>query len=123
MSSYLHMILQFDWLNLLSLQFDWFIYSCLPCFKDPCKSPSPDGKQDFEKVLFWHRKAAEGGNSTGMTNVGYAYEKELGVKKDCRKARIWYQMSAVSCCYIIAPFPFHCIPCFLNIFSRTRGTN
>lgn len=49
-----------------------------------------------EKAVYWFRKMAEHGNSTGMYNLGLYYAKGFGVKRDFAQAAYWMEKSAES---------------------------
>ncbi|MHB8166731.1 MAG: hypothetical protein ACYDDT_08165 [Sulfuricella sp.] len=47
-------------------------------------------KQDYEKALYWFRKAAENGNVMAMKSLAHIYEKGLdGVHADQKTAEYW----------------------------------
>lgn len=47
-------------------------------------------KQDYEKALYWFRKAAEKGNKMAMRSLAHIYEKGLdGVAPDAKAAKNW----------------------------------
>ncbi|KAF9930950.1 hypothetical protein FBU30_011059 [Linnemannia zychae] len=50
--------------------------------------------EDIQLAMFWHRKAADQGDSTGQRKVGYIYDFGLGVPKDEAMAVEWYTKSA-----------------------------
>jgi TPR repeat protein len=75
----------------------------------PCYRPLPDGlgKDAAERALirghhsrldeesvYWYRIAAEDGNTSGMWQMGNAYQHAHGVPKDYQKALYWYQVAA-----------------------------
>jgi len=49
---------------------------------------------DYGQALEWYKKAAEHGHATAMNNIGYLYEKGLGVKLDYAIAVQWYTKAA-----------------------------
>lgn len=47
-------------------------------------------KQNFERALYWFRKAAENGNQMAMNSLAHIYEKGLdGVAADAKTAKYW----------------------------------
>jgi TPR repeat protein len=52
------------------------------------------GKEGLSQALYWYRKAAEAGDSGGMSKTGAMYEKGLGVEKDHAQAVFWYRKAA-----------------------------
>ena len=50
--------------------------------------------QDYEKALFWYRKAANQGNDRAQSRLGDMYSEGLGVEQDYEEAAKWYRKSA-----------------------------
>lgn len=50
--------------------------------------------QDYEKALFWYRKAANQGNDRAQSRLGDMYSEGLGVEQDYEEAAKWYRRSA-----------------------------
>ena len=50
--------------------------------------------QDYAKALEWLEKAADLGNATAMSNIGYFYKNGYGVEQDYEKALEWYEKAA-----------------------------
>lgn len=50
--------------------------------------------QDYERALFWYRKAANQGNDRAQSRLGDMYSEGLGVKQDYKEAAKWYGRSA-----------------------------
>jgi len=50
--------------------------------------------KDYEKALFWYRKAAEQHNPTAQFNLGVMYESGTGVARSLSDAINWYQKAA-----------------------------
>ena len=55
---------------------------------------SNEATVDMERALYWLEKAADKGSKAATYHLGTLYEYGLGVKKDLKKAREWYQRSA-----------------------------
>jgi TPR repeat protein len=51
-------------------------------------------KQDYAEAMAWYRKAADQGDATAQSLIGWLYEKGQGVSKDCDQAKAWYQKAA-----------------------------
>ena len=51
-------------------------------------------RKDYVEAMRWDRQAADQGNATAQTYVGYLYEKGLGVPQDLAEARSWYRRAA-----------------------------
>jgi TPR repeat protein len=49
---------------------------------------------DYAEALKWWRKAAEQGNATGQTSLGFMYEKGKGVTQDYAEAAKWFRKAA-----------------------------
>lgn len=49
---------------------------------------------NFAEAARWYRKAAEQGFARGMINLGFLYEKGLGVERDPAAALQWYRKAA-----------------------------
>jgi TPR repeat protein/uncharacterized caspase-like protein len=49
---------------------------------------------NFQESAFWYSKAATGGNSEGMTNLGVLYATGKGVARDEELAVAWYRKAA-----------------------------
>ena len=50
--------------------------------------------KDYAEAVKWLRKAAEQGNASGQSFLGYMYQYGLGVSKDYAEAVKWYRKSA-----------------------------
>lgn len=50
--------------------------------------------QDFQKAVFWYRKAAEQGRPVAQYNLGNKYRYGEGVPKDFKQARFWFDKAA-----------------------------
>ena len=50
--------------------------------------------KDYEKALFWYRKAANQGNDRAQSRLGDMYSEGLGVEQDYEEAVKWYRRSA-----------------------------
>lgn len=50
--------------------------------------------KDYEKALFWYRKAANQGNDRAQSRLGDMYSGGLGIKQDYEEAAKWYRRSA-----------------------------
>lgn len=53
-------------------------------------------RHDYAEAMRWDRQAAEQGDATAQTYVGYLYEKGLGVPQDYAKALGWYRKAAAA---------------------------
>src|SRR5439155_14303600 len=51
-------------------------------------------RKDYVEAMRWDRQAADQGNTTAQTYVGYLYENGLGVAQDYGEALRWYRMAA-----------------------------
>ena len=51
-------------------------------------------KGDYSEAVKWYRKAAELGNASGQTDLGYMYLNGYGVSKDYTEAVKWYRKAA-----------------------------
>ena len=51
-------------------------------------------KKDYEKAVYWFRKAAEQGHAPAKCNLGWMYSHGSGVKKDLEKAVDWFREAA-----------------------------
>ena len=50
--------------------------------------------KDYTEAVKWYRKSAEKGNANGQFNLGYMYDKGLGVAQDYTEAVRWYRKAA-----------------------------
>ena len=50
--------------------------------------------QDYPEAVRWYRKAAEQGDASAQTNLGFMYKKGLGVDQDDREVAHWYLKAA-----------------------------
>lgn len=50
--------------------------------------------KNYAEAILWDRKAADQGNATAQTYVGYLYEKGLGVPRDYAQALSWYRKAS-----------------------------
>lgn len=53
-------------------------------------------KRDYQKSLFWYKKAAEEGNEYAMNYVGHFYANGFGVARDFGEAGRWYEKAAAA---------------------------
>ena len=51
-------------------------------------------RKDYVEAMRWDRQAADQGNVTAQTYVGYLYENGLGVPRDYAEALSWYRKAA-----------------------------
>ena len=51
--------------------------------------------KDYEKALYWTRRAAEHGDRDGQCNLAWIYEEGFGVEKDLERAGYWYKQAAL----------------------------
>jgi hypothetical protein len=51
-------------------------------------------RKDYVEAMRWDRQAADQGNATAQTYLGYLYENGLGVSQDYGEALRWYRMAA-----------------------------
>ena len=49
---------------------------------------------DYAQALAWTRKAAERGNAAAQHNLGFIYDRGVGVRRDPSAAINWYRRSA-----------------------------
>ncbi|HIU33505.1 MAG TPA: sel1 repeat family protein, partial [Candidatus Pullichristensenella excrementigallinarum] len=47
--------------------------------------------RDDKTAVSWYQKAADAGNATAMSNLGYCYENGYGVEQNYEMALEWYQ--------------------------------
>ena len=50
--------------------------------------------RDYEKALFWYKKAANQDNDRAQSRLGDMYSEGLGVRQDYEEAAKWYRRSA-----------------------------
>ena len=50
--------------------------------------------QDYAEAVRWYRKAAEQGEATAQTNLGFMCQRGLGVPQDYAEAVRWYRKAA-----------------------------
>jgi TPR repeat protein len=50
--------------------------------------------ENYGEARLWHEKAAEKGEMTSMTNLGWLYQNGKGVAQDFVKARLWFEKAA-----------------------------
>ena len=50
--------------------------------------------QNFQKSVYWFRKAARQGNASAEDNLGFAYDSGMGVPKNYQKAVYWWRKAA-----------------------------
>jgi TPR repeat protein len=56
-----------------------------------------DGEtQDYAQAIVWYRKAADQGDTSAETNLGFMYSKGQGVTIDHAQALFWYRKAAMS---------------------------
>ena len=51
-------------------------------------------QKNLEQAVYWHRQSAQQGNRVAQSNLGYCYERGIGILKDEREAVYWYQEAA-----------------------------
>src|SRR5579864_2874174 len=51
-------------------------------------------RKDYVEAMRWDRQAAEQGDATAQTYVGYLYERGLGVPQNLAEALTWYRKAA-----------------------------
>jgi TPR repeat protein len=51
---------------------------------------------DYQLAMNWYRKAADQHDDSAQNNIGYLYEKGLGVARDYSQAACWYQLAAAT---------------------------
>jgi TPR repeat protein len=51
-------------------------------------------RKDYVEAMRWYRQAADQGNTTAQTHVGYLYEKGRGAPQDYGEALRWYRKAA-----------------------------
>jgi TPR repeat protein len=51
-------------------------------------------RKDYVEAMYWNRQAADQGNATAQTYVGYLYEKGLGAPQAYAEALSWYRKAA-----------------------------
>jgi len=61
------------------------------------------GTEDYQKALYWFKKAAKQGNAEAENYIGIMYDKGLGVPQDYSKADYWYKKAAKQG-YVIAEY-------------------
>ena len=50
--------------------------------------------RDYEKAMFWYRKAADRGDASSQFQLGYMYYRGDGVVQDYEEAAFWYRKAA-----------------------------
>ena len=50
--------------------------------------------KDYNQAVYWYQKAAEQGHAGAQCNLGFCYEKGLGVAQDWNQAVYWYRRAA-----------------------------
>lgn len=50
--------------------------------------------RDYNKAIYWFRKAADGGSTRAESWLGYMYQMGHGVNRDYKEALRWYQRAA-----------------------------
>jgi TPR repeat protein len=50
--------------------------------------------KDYEKAVFWYRKAANAADAAGMKDLGTMYENGWGVQQNKQQAIVWYRQAA-----------------------------
>ena len=53
------------------------------------------GEKDYEKALYWTRRAADHGDRDGQCNLAWFYEEAIGVERDMEQAIFWYRKAAL----------------------------
>jgi uncharacterized protein len=51
---------------------------------------------DYQLARQWYQRAAAGGNSVAMYNLGLLYFEALGVSQDDQLARQWFEKAAAA---------------------------
>lgn len=51
-------------------------------------------RKDYAEAMRWNRQAADQGNASAQTHIGYLYQNGLGVLQDYGEALRWYRMAA-----------------------------
>lgn len=49
---------------------------------------------DYDKAIYWYRRAGEQGNIKAQHRLGYMYRRRVGVDTDYHEAIKWYRMAA-----------------------------
>ncbi len=52
-------------------------------------------EKDYEKALYWTRRAADHGDRDGQCNLAWFYEEAIGVERDMEQAIFWYRKAAL----------------------------
>lgn len=50
--------------------------------------------KNYSESMQWNVKAAAGGNTDAMVNIGFLYQHGQGVPKNLDQARYWYNLAA-----------------------------
>ena len=56
-----------------------------------------DGKEvskDYERAVYWYKRAAEQGYAKAQYNLGTMYDKGIGVSQNSSRAAFWYKKAA-----------------------------
>jgi TPR repeat protein len=65
-----------------------------PGSAERAKGEKAFAEKDYAQAMIWCRKAADQGDSAAQVEVGFLYEKGLGVTPDYKKAMKWFKKSA-----------------------------
>jgi hypothetical protein len=52
--------------------------------------------QDYAEAVYWYRKAAEQGDASAQTNLGFMYENGRGLLQDAVFAHMWYNIGGAN---------------------------
>ena len=58
------------------------------------KGLAADNAQDYHEAVRWYRKAAEQGDASAQTNLGFMYAEGHGVAQNYAEAVRWYRKAA-----------------------------
>ena len=50
--------------------------------------------KDDKQAVYWYRKAADQGQASAQTNLGFMYRNGKGVASDNKQAVYWYRKAA-----------------------------
>jgi TPR repeat protein len=66
----------------------------VPATEAVSKGKAAIDRHDYGQALRWYRQAADEGDATAQTTLGYLYEKGLGVPQSYGDALAWYRKAA-----------------------------
>ncbi|NOX33056.1 MAG: sel1 repeat family protein [Deltaproteobacteria bacterium] len=65
-------------------------------FFSGCLKKTINPANDYKHAIYWSLRAAEGGSVSAQKQLGSMYYLGNGVKKDLKKAYMWYKLASIS---------------------------